>query len=136
MAMWLRAILFASAVALVAPAAAAGDLKAFGAAVERAAAQYHIAWRTLQTAGREQTAIEVRLFRQVWQEIIDSYEADRPAELDGDDFYATTFTEVDTRLVAALIVIDIGSREAAREALRPIGDTLARLRQRAAPRAQ
>ena len=42
----------------------ADDLADFAAAVERAAAQYHFALRTLETAGREQTAAEVRLFRE------------------------------------------------------------------------
>ena len=87
--------------------------------------------RALETSGREQTAAEVRLFRQEWQGLIDRFETDRPAEFDGDNFYAITLTEIDARLVAALIVIDIGSREAAREALAPIGETLARLRERA-----
>ena len=34
------------------------------------------------------------------------------------------------RLVGALIVIDIGSRDAARAALAPIGERLAKLRER------
>jgi hypothetical protein len=41
-------------------------------------------------------------------------------------------TQVDAQLVG--IMIDIGSREAARAALAPIGETLAKLRERAAPR--
>jgi hypothetical protein len=86
--------------------------------------------RTLETAGREQTAGEVRLFRQEWQGLADRLDRARPAEFDGDDFYARTVTEVDMQLVAALIVIDIGSRDAAREALAPIGATLAELRER------
>ena len=42
--------------------------------------------------------------------------------------------QIDMAVVGALIVIDIGSREAARAALTPIGDTLAKLRERATPR--
>ena len=129
----LRAVLAVLALVLAVPAAA-DDLKTFGMAVERAAAQYHMVLRTLETSGRDQTAAEVRLFRQAWQDLIGRFEANRPTELEGDDFYAITFTEIDVRLVAALIVIDIGSRDAAREALKPIGETLARLRERTEPR--
>ncbi len=43
------------------------------------------------------------------------------------------FMQVDARIVGALIVIDIGSREAARDALAPIADTLSRLRTRSEP---
>ena len=38
--------------------------------------------------------------------------------------------QIDMAIVAALIVIDIGSREAARAALAPIGERLAKLRER------
>lgn len=124
----LRTILLVLAV--TAPPVAATELQDFAAALDCAAAQYHFALRTLETSSREQTAAEVRLFRQEWQGLIDRLDHKRPAEFDGDDFYAVTLTDIDMRLVAALIVIDIGSREAAREALAPIGETLTRLRER------
>jgi hypothetical protein len=38
--------------------------------------------------------------------------------------------QIDMAVVGALIVIDFGSREAARAALTPIGDSLAKLRDR------
>ena len=44
---------------------------------------------------------------------------------------SSALIQVDVGLIGALIVIDIGNREAARGALAPIGDTLARLRARA-----
>ena len=42
--------------------------------------------------------------------------------------------QIDMAIVGALIVIDIGSREAARAALTPIGERLAKLRERVTPR--
>lgn len=128
----MRKGLFALVLALAAGLpAAADDLGEFTAAVDRAAAQYHFALRALETSGREQTAAEVRLLRQAWQGVIDRLDQRRPAEFEGDDYFARTMTEVDTALVAAMIVIDIGSRDAARDALAPIGATLAKLRERA-----
>ena len=38
--------------------------------------------------------------------------------------------QIDMAIIGALIVIDIGSREAARAALTPIGERLAKLRER------
>jgi hypothetical protein len=133
-----RTILFALilAAAPLPAAAAAGDLEQFVAALEQAQLQYQIALRTLEKSGREQTAAEVRLFRQAWQQVIDRLDKNRPEQFGTDESYAAIMTEIDARVVGALIVIDIGSRDAARSALAPIGDTLARLRERAAPTEQ
>jgi hypothetical protein len=114
-------------------AAAAGDLEQFVAALEQAQLQYQIALRTLEKSSREQTAAEVRLFRQAWQQVIDQLDKNRPEQFGTDESYAAIMTEIDARVVGALIVIDIGSRDAARSALAPIGDTLAKLRERATP---
>jgi hypothetical protein len=123
-----RTILLALALA-VAPAVAE-ELNDFTAALERMAAQYHFAMRALETSGREQTSAEVQLLRQEWQALFARYAASRGATPEDTDSLAATFTSVDTQLVGALIVIDIGSREAARAALAPIGETLNRLRER------
>jgi hypothetical protein len=125
----LRTVLLALIFAVPRPAAA-DDLADFTTAVERAELQYRIALRTLETSGRDETAAEVRLFREAWQQVITQLDSNRPAQFEGDDFYASTMTQIDAQLVGIMIVIDIGSREAARAALTPIGDTLAKLRER------
>lgn len=108
-----------------------GQPGTFDAAVERAAAQYRIAMQTLETGGREQTEAEVSAFREAWGDIIERFGKDRPSAFADDDTYASTLLDIDVRLLGALLVINIGSREAAREALKPIGETLARLQERA-----
>jgi hypothetical protein len=125
-----RTILTALAVALAAAPATANDAGEFAAAIERVAAQYHFTLQALETSGREQTAAEVRLLRQEWQSLVERYAATHQSEFEDSEPLTTTFTVIDTSLVGALIVIDIGSRDAAREALKPVGDTLARLRER------
>jgi hypothetical protein len=45
----------------------------------------------------------------------------------GDRDYRGLFMQVDARIVGAMIVIDVGSRDAALEALAPIGETLSEL---------
>jgi hypothetical protein len=128
-----RALLLALTLAASPVAAAADDLADFTAAVERAELQYRIALRTLDTAGRDETAAEVRLFRETWQDVIARLDNHRPAQFEGDESYAATMTQVDMAVVGVLIIIDIGSREAARAALAPLGESLAKLRERATP---
>ena len=120
------------ALALSVPAPA-DDLADLHTAVEQASAQYRVAMATLETRGREETTAAVQQFRQAWQSIIDRFGVNRPAAFANDEHYSGMFMQVDMRLVGALIVIDIGSREAARDALAPIQETLAQLSARSAP---
>jgi hypothetical protein len=128
-----RTTLLALTLAAAPLPAAADDLEQFTAALEQAQLQYQLALRTLETSGREQTAAEVRLFRRAWQQVIAQLDHNRPAQFGTDESYAAAMTQIDASVVGALIVIDIGSRDAARSALAPIGDTLAKLRERATP---
>jgi hypothetical protein len=121
----LLALILASA-----PPARADDLADFADAVERAELQYRIALRTLESSGREQTAAEVRLFREALQDAIARLEEPRSPKPESGDSYAGTMLQIDMAIVGALIIIDIGSREAARAALTPIGERLAQLRER------
>jgi hypothetical protein len=73
----------------------------------------------------------VHRFRESWQVLADRLAA-HPA-LAGDDGHAGMIMLVDARRIGALVVIDIGSREAARAALLPIAQTLDELSARAAP---
>jgi hypothetical protein len=120
------------ALVMLTAGAEAGDRADFHAAVERASEQYRVALQTLESRGREETAAAVREFREAWQAVIDRFEKNPPAGA-GDEQQAATFMQVDMRIVGALIVIDIGSREAARAALAPIAQTLAQLSARPAP---
>ncbi len=71
---------------------------------------------------------------QSWQALVDRFGESRPASIADDEQFSATVTLTDARLVGALIVIDIGSRDAAQSALAPIAETLADLDARAAPR--
>jgi len=129
-----RTLLLALILAAAPLVAGADDLKDLADAVERAELQYRIALRTLESSGREQTAAEVRLFREALQDAISRLDEQRPPKSESDDSYAGTMLQIDMAIVGALIVIDIGSREAARAALTPIGERLAKLRERVDPR--
>jgi hypothetical protein len=129
MAAIIRTALLALLLAAPLPACA-GDLADFADAVERAELQYRLALRTLESSGREQTAAEVRMFREALQEAIARLDARGPVKSEGDESYAASMLQIDMAIVGVMIVIDIGSREAARAALTPIGEKLVQLRER------
>jgi len=129
-----RTLLLAAILAASPVVSGADDLTDFSAAVGRAELQYRVALRTLEASGRDETAAEVRLFREALQDAIARLDEHRPPQSESDDSYAGTMLQIDMAIVGALIVIDIGSREAARAALAPIGERLAKLRGRMEPR--
>ncbi len=135
--MFVRAFRRLSCLLLVSLATAlparADRLADFHAAVERTSAQYRTVMATLETRSREETSAEVHRLREHWQFIADRFGGNRPAAFADDQEYSGMFMLIDARIVGALIVIDIGSRDAAREALAPIAETLSRLSARSAP---
>jgi hypothetical protein len=118
----------------VATPADAQERDDFHATVERATVQYRIALTTLETRSQAETATEVHRLRGAWQAIGERFAADRPAALANDHELPGLFMQVDVRIVGLLLVIDLGNREAARDALLSIGETLSRLNARAAPK--
>jgi hypothetical protein len=110
-------------------AAGADQYTDLHAALALAGAQYQVALKTLETRGREETAAEVSRLREAFHTVMEH--ADRSAlRLDPD--YAGTLMQLDVSIVGVLLVIDFGSREAARDAFAPIGQSLTELGARAA----
>jgi len=131
----LRGLAAALLVALVTAASPtpADELADFQAAVERAAGEYRLALRTLETRGQDETAAAVHRLRAAWQAIGERFGANRPAAFADDENFAGMFMQIDVGLVGVLLIIDLGNRDGARAALAPIGETLARLAARSAP---
>jgi hypothetical protein len=109
------------------------ELADFHAAVEQATADYRAARATLETSSQAETAAAVNRFRQAWQSLNDRFGGHRPAAFADDEEFVTTFMLVDTRLIGVLLTIDMGNRDAARDGLAPIEQTLAQLRARSMP---
>jgi hypothetical protein len=114
-------------------AAGADERSEFEAAFKLASMQYQIALKTLETRGREETATEVHRLREAFQALIQQFDTNRGA-LGLDPDYAGTLLQLDVSIVGVMLVIDFGSREAARDALTPIGQRLNELGARAALR--
>jgi hypothetical protein len=114
-------------------AAGADERADLNAAFELASAQYQVAAKTLETRGRDETAAEVGRLREAFQSVIQQFDANRAA-LGLDPDYDGMLLQLDVSIVGVMLVIDFGSREAARDALTPIGQRLAELRARAVRR--
>jgi len=112
------------------------ELADFHAAVEAATADYRAALTTLETSGQAETTAAVQRFRQSWQAINDRFGRDRPVMFADTEEFMRTFVLVDVRLIGVLLTIDMGNRNAARDGLAPIADTLADLSARSAPAAR
>ena len=109
--------------------AAADERSELEAAFKLASAQYQVALKTLETRSREETAAEVHRLREAFQAVIQQVDANRAAlALDPD--YDGMLMQLDVSMVGVMLVIDFGSREAARDALAPIGQHLADLQAR------
>jgi len=74
----------------------------------------------------------VARLREAFQAVIAKFDANR-ATSGSDQDYAGLLFQLDTSIVGVMLVVDFGSREAARAALVPIGRSLSELRARAAP---
>ena len=114
-------------------AAGADERSELEAAFKLANAQYQLALKTLETRGREETAAEVHRLREAFQAVMERFNANESA-LGLDTDYAGALLQFDVSIVGVMLVIDFGSREAARDALTPIGQSLAELQARAALR--
>jgi len=126
----MRAMLLAMLLATAAEAAAAqpGAPETFAGAWQETSTEYQAALRTLETRGREETAAAVHRLRQSFQQLAERFVADRPPHLAADPEWPGEFMQIEVRLIGALLVIEMGSRDGARQSLAPLADTLAKLR--------
>jgi hypothetical protein len=126
----MRATLLAILLAWAAGDAAAqpGAPATYADALQETSTEYQAALRTLETRSREETAAAVHRLRQSFQQLAERFVADRPPHLAADPEWPGEFMQIDVRLVGALLVIEMGSRDGARQSLAPLADTLARLR--------
>jgi hypothetical protein len=131
-----RPVMVLVASLLLALPAHADDLADFHAAVEEASADYRTAIATLETQGQQETSAAVNQLRRTWQSINARFGPNRPAAFADDEQYSSMFMLVDMRLIGVLLTIDMGNRDAARDGLAPIEETLSRLSARSAPPAR
>jgi hypothetical protein len=126
----MRAMLLAAMLVAAAGGVAAqpGASATFARAWQETSTEYQATLRTLETQGRDETAAAVHRLRQSFQQLAERFVVDRPPHLAVDPEWPAEFMQIDVRLVGALLVIEMGSRDGARRSLAPLADTLAKLR--------
>ena len=113
---------------LSAQMATAGSLAEFNAAVEAAESHNRVAIGYLRTGNDDLASIELDEMRAAWSKVIAEK---RPQQFEGNALYATTLTDVSTRLVAADLMLKSGRLEAARQSLEGVRGDLYALRKSA-----
>jgi len=130
LAHYARALLLVGLVA--APCSAlADDLADFNAAVERAAAHNRVALGYLRTQGTELASVELERMKDAWGELTSRFGANPPAVLKDNRLYTETLVDVPTRIVTAMIMLDMGRDDIARNSLQAIRLSLSNLRREA-----
>ena len=119
--MHLRVISIAAAAAfLLARPALADNLEAFNAAMEQAAAHNRVAIGYLRTENVDLAAIELQDMQKAWGAFAERFGRDRPEKFRDNELYVTMLVDVPTRVVGALIMIDFGRPDIARDSLQAI----------------
>jgi hypothetical protein len=123
----------ALAVLLAGPAAApraalADDMADFNAAVERAAAHNRVALGYLRTQSTELAQLELDRMKDAWGELTGRFGMNPPAAFKDNQLYVDTLVDVPTRIVAALIMLEMGRDDIARNSLQTIRLSLSKLR--------
>jgi hypothetical protein len=119
--------------AFIAGPARGDTLADFRAALAEVSARYDDAATAVATGTQEEAKAAVHRLRGAWQDMNVRFTGNRPAPFVGDEDYGTMFMQVEVRLVGLLLVIDMGSRDAARAGLAPVEETLSQLKARSQP---
>ena len=111
--------------------ASADDLADFNAAVESAAAHNRVALGYLRTQSVELAQVELDHMKNAWGELTGRFGMTPPAAFKDNRLYTETLVDVPTRIVTALIMLEMGRDDIARNSLQAIRLSLSNLRREA-----
>lgn len=109
--------------------ARAGDLADFNAVVEAASAHSRTAVGYLRSGNTDLAGLEIDRLKHAWQKVTERFSGHPPDAFDGNPLYASLFTRVAARLIAADMMLNAGRPQAAQQALDAMRDDLHALRQ-------
>jgi hypothetical protein len=119
--MWLcrvrRAILVLTLWGLASPAAWAGDLTDFNAAIEAVSGHNRVAIGYLRTGNDELAGLELERLREAWTKLTARFAGKRPDAFDGNALYGSLMTTTPARLMAADLMLKTGRADAAVQSL-------------------
>jgi hypothetical protein len=127
--MWLRWVSIAMvAVVLAGGAARADNLDLFNAAMEDVAAHNRVAIGYLQNENLDLAVVELERMRDSWGAFAERFGGNRPEKFRDNALFVTMLVDVPTRIVAALIMINFGRPDIARNSLQAIREEMSAVR--------
>jgi hypothetical protein len=122
----LPAILLAGALSL--GFAKADDLTAFNAAIERAADHNRVALGYLRTESFDLAAFELDKMKDAWGDVTGKFGGNPPALLRDNPLYTEAMVDVPTRIVTAMMMVNLGRADVAGNSLEAIRLELSKMR--------
>lgn len=128
--MGLRRIGIAAGVALLVglAAARADDLAPFNAAMEDVASHNRVAIGYLRNENFDLAVVELERMKDAWGAFAEKFSGNRPAQFRDNKLYVDMLVDVPTRIVTALIMINFGRPDIARNSLEAIRDEMSAVR--------
>ncbi len=128
--MGLRGICMAASLALLAGvgAARAEDLALFNAAMEDVASHNRVAIGYLRNGNFDLAAVELERMKESWSAFAERFGGNRPEPFRDNKLYVTMLVDVPTRIVTAMIMINFGRPDIARNSLEAIRDEMSAVR--------
>ena len=117
-----------AALLFAAGAARADDLALFNAAIEDVAAHNRAAIGYLRTENRDLAMVELEQMKDAWGVFAERFGGNRPAPFRDNKLYLTMLVDVPTRIVTAMIMVNFGRPDIARNALQAIREEIAAVR--------
>jgi hypothetical protein len=121
--------LVAAVALLLAASAARDDLAQFNAAVEDVAAHNRVALGYLRTENLDLASVEIERMKDAWGPFAERFGGHRPDQLRDNPLYTNMLVDVPTRIVTAIIMINFGRPDIARNSLQAIREEFTALRQ-------
>lgn len=111
-----------------APPAKADDLTAFNAAVERAAEHNRTALGYLRSESLDLASFELDRMKNAWGDVTGQFGGSPPAALRDNPHYTEALVDVPTRIVTAMIMVNLGRTDIASNSLQAIRLELSKMR--------
>jgi hypothetical protein len=126
--MGLRWIGMAASVVLLASAARADDLALFNAAMEDVASHNRVAIGYLRNENLDLAVVELDRMKDSWSAFAERFSGNRPEPFRDNKLYVTMLVDVPTRIVTAMIMINFGRPDIARNSLQAIREEMSAVR--------
>jgi hypothetical protein len=124
---WIR-LAAGAALLLCGGGARADDLALFNAAMEDVAAHNRAALGYLRTENIDLATAELERMKDAWGAFAEHYGGNRPAPFRDNKLYVTMLVDVPTRIVTAMIMVNFGRPDIARNSLQAIREEITAMR--------